>query len=269
MKRVTCFGVVAVVLVFLMVTATHSQSYSSSRSGGSGGAYGGGSSGGGSYSGGSGGGSFGGGGFGTPDDFARDMAEQQRDFQQRMSQMQRRIEEMQRQAEEARNRAIQESLHATDEQWRRLKPKLDRIDRLKTEANVSIDLSSFGTPPGFQGGGMMFGGTWGGGSAAAGSGSGFGSGPQAQSRGQSKSFGWGNSGPKSPMEMTPGEVLCDELGRLLQDPGAPASEVAQKVESLRKIRMQARDDLAKARSELRAQILLPQEPVLIAMGYLD
>jgi hypothetical protein len=266
MKRVTCFGVVAVVLVFLMVTATHSQSYSSSRSGGSGGAYGGGSSGGGSYSGGGsggGGGSFGGGGFGTADDFARDMAEQQRDFQ-------RRIEEMQRRVEEARNRAVQESLHATDEQWRRLKPKLDRIERLKIEANVSVDLSSFGAPPGFQGGGMMFGGTWGGGSAAGG-GSSFASGPgsQAQSRTQSKTFGWGNSGPKSPMDMTPGEVLCDELGRLLQDPGAPASEVAQKVQSLRKLRMQAREDLDKVRTELRAQATLQQQPVLIAMGYLD
>jgi hypothetical protein len=262
MKRVTCFGVVAVVLMFLMVTATHSQSYNSSRSGGGGG---------GSFSGGSGGsgGSFrGGGGFGTPDDFARDMAEQQRDFQQRMGRMQQRIEQMQRQAEEARNRAIQEALHATDAQWRQLKPKLDRIERLKTEANVAVDAGSFGGAPGSQGSGMMFGGTWGGGSASGG-GTSFGSGPQGQSRGQSRTFSWGNTGPKSPMDMTPGEVLCDDLGRLLQDPGAPASEVAHKVESLRRIRTQAREDLAKARTELRAQILLPQEPVLIALGYLD
>jgi hypothetical protein len=257
MKRMAGFGVVAVVLVFLMVTATHSQSYRSSRSGGSGG---------GSYRGGGGSGASGGvsGGFRSslPDDAPQELVDQQRDFQQRMGQMQRR-------AEEARNRAIQESLHATDEQWRQLKPKLDRIERLKTEANVAVDLSSFGTPPGFQGGGMMFGGTWGSGSASGSGGSGFSSGPQTQSRGQSKTFSWGNTGQKSPMEMTSGEVLCDDLGRLLQDPGAPASEVAQKVESLRKLRMQAREDLAKARTELRAQILLPQEPVLIAMGYLD
>jgi uncharacterized membrane protein len=268
-----------VVLVFLMVTATHSQSYRSSRSGGSGGGSGGAYSGGGGSGGSAGGGASGGGGgsfsgsggagSGMPDDMTRDMAGQQRDFQQQMGQMQRRIEEMQRRAEEARNRAIQQALHATDDQWRQLKPKLDRIERLKTEANVSLDLSSFGAAPGFQGSGMMFGGTWGGGSASGGSGSGFSSGPQGQSRSQSKTFSWGNTGPKSPMDMTPGEVLCDDLGRLLQDPGAPASEVAQKVESLRKLRMQAREDLAKVRTELRAQILLPQEPVLIAMGYLD
>jgi hypothetical protein len=71
------------------------------------------------------------------------------------------------------------------------------------------------------------------------------------------------------MEMTAGEVLCDDLGRLLQEPSAPASEVAQKVESLRKLRMQAREDLDKARTELRAQATLQQQPVLIAMGYLD
>lgn len=260
MKRMTCFSVGAVVLVFLMVTTTHSQSYRSSRSGGSGG---------GSASGSASGGGGGGTGSGMADDFARDMADQQRDFQQRMGQMQRRMEEMQRRAEEARNRAIQESLHATDDQWRQLKPKLDRIERLKTEANVAVDLSSFGTPPGFQGGGMMFGGTMGGGGGFASGGSGSGSGPQGQSQGQSKTFSWGNTGQKSPMEMTPGEVLCDDLGRLLQDPGAPASQVAQKVESLRKIRAQAREDLDKARTELRAQATLQQQPVLIAMGYLD
>jgi uncharacterized membrane protein len=265
MKRVICLGVVASAVVFLVATATHSQTYNSSRGGGG--------SGGGSYRRGGGSGVetgvSGRAGSGLPDNAPPLMVELFQRHEAQMQEMRRRWEETRRQAEAARNRAIQESLHATDEQWRRLKPKLDRIDRLKTEASVAVDLSSFGTPPGFQGGGTMFGSTWGGGSAAAGSGSGFGSGPQAQSRGQSKSFDWGNTGPKSPMEMTPGEVLCDELGRLLQDPGAPASEVAQKVESLRKIRMQAREDLAKARSELRAQILLPQEPVLIAMGYLD
>jgi hypothetical protein len=257
MKRVICLSVVAIAVVFLVVTATHSQTYNSSRSGGSG-------SGGGSYSGGGGSGGGGGsfsasGGTGMPEDFARDMAEEQRDFQQRMGRMQRRIEEMQRQAEEARNRAIQEALHATDEQWRRLKPRLDRIDRLKTEAGVSVDLSSFGAAPGVQGGGMTFGGTWGGG---------FGSGSPVPGRNQFRTWGTPAS-RKGPMDMTPGEVLCDDLGRLLQDPGAPASEVAQKVESLRRIRTRAREDLAKARTELRAQIMLQQEPVLIAMGYLD
>jgi hypothetical protein len=109
----------------------------------------------------------------------------------------------------------------------------------------------------------------GGGTASGGSGSSWAPVRKAPSRGQSRTFSWGNSGQKGPMEMTPGEVLCDDLGRLLQDPGAPASEVAQKVESLRKIRMQAREDLAKARTELRAQIMVPQEPVLMPGGYLS
>ncbi len=277
MKRVICLGVVAIAVISLTVTATHSQTYNSSRSGGgSGGSYSkgsGGGSGGGPYrrGGGSGRGPYrrGGGsgvevgvsgGFGSalPDDAPQQIVDIVKRGEAQMQEMQRRWEETQRQAKEARNRAIQESLHATDEQWRQLKPKLDRIERLKTEANVAVDLHSFGTPVRSQGGG-----------AASGGGSSSGSGAQGQSGGPSGGVGWGPSGPKSPMEMTPGEVLCDDLGRLLQDPSAPASAVAQKVESLRKIRTQARADLAKARTELRAQTTLQQEPVLVAMGYLD
>ena len=61
-----------------------------------------------------------------------------------MQEMRRDIEEMQRQAEENKNRAIQQTVGATDEQWLRLKPKLERIVQLKAEAEVAIDPGSAG-----------------------------------------------------------------------------------------------------------------------------
>ena len=251
MKRVTCFGVVAVVLVFVTVGATHSQTYNSSRGSGSG-----------SYR--AGGGSGGSGGTATgvdPEqmraDFQRRMAEHQREFQQK-------TEQMQRQAEESRNQNIRDALRATDEQWQQLKPKLDRIERLKAEANVALDPGSFGSGSGGQGGGMSFGGTFGGGWA---SGSMSGMGPGGT---QHKSWSWGSpSGSKSPMDMTAGEVLCEEFQRLLYSPSASSAEIAQKVEALRKTRTKAREDLAAARKELRASISQQQEAPLVVMGYLD
>jgi Spy/CpxP family protein refolding chaperone len=260
MRRMAYLSVAAAVFVSLSVAATHSQT------GGSGRAQGGGSAGGS-------GGTFGPGA--APDDFGREMAQQQaehqREFQQRMEEMQRKAEEMQRQAEESRNRAIQEALRATDEQWRHLKPTLDRIEQLKAEAEVAVDAGSLAMPPGFQGGGMAFGGTWGFGSASGGMGaSGFSTGPNGRKQSQYRTWSWGQpSATKSPMDMTPGEVLCGDLSRLLQSPSIPAAQVAQKVESLRQLRAQARADLAKARTELRSRTAPHQEPILVALGYLD
>jgi hypothetical protein len=71
------------------------------------------------------------------------------------------------------------------------------------------------------------------------------------------------------MEMSEGEAICQDLQRLLQGQSVPSAEVAQKVAALRRFRMQARDNLAKARQELRTLISPDQEPGLILMGYLD
>ncbi|MBP7052983.1 MAG: hypothetical protein KBE65_18415, partial [Phycisphaerae bacterium] len=105
----------------------------------------------------------------------------QPDFGQRMMQrhamqmqeMQQEFAEMQRMAEENRNRAIQQAVRASDEQWRRIKPKLDRIERLKAEAEVSAGPNSDSGSGNFQGQGLMFGGMSGGGG---GGGAAFGSG---------------------------------------------------------------------------------------------
>jgi len=76
-------------------------------------------------------------------------------------------------------------------------------------------------------------------------------------------------GPKNPMEMTPGETVCQELNHLLLGESVSAFAIAEKVAALRQIRAKAREDLARARQELRTMIHPNQEPALVVMGYLD
>jgi hypothetical protein len=194
---------------------------------------------------------------------------QQQEFQQRMMEMQRRMEQMQRQAEESRNDTIRRMLDATDEQWPQIKQKLDLIDRLKAEANVAVDLSASSGMGGggtFQSTGTGFVGGFGGGWVSGGGTMG----PSGQPQTWSQYRTWGTpSTRRSSANPTDGEVLCDQLLRDLQTPGTPPADLAQRVAALRKIRTQARDQLARARQDLRALIAPAQEPALIALGYLD
>jgi len=186
----------------------------------------------------------------------------QADFQQRMADMQRRMAEMQRRAQESRNLAIRQALRATDQQWSQLKPRLERIERLKAEADVSIDPGSFGGGPTFVGGQTTFGGGWAGGFSGGG----------MASPGRNWSQSWSTGSPstgKAPGERTRGDALCEELMGLLQGPSPSAAEVAGKVQALRRVREQARRQLAQERQSLRTLINPRQEAMLIVMGYLD
>jgi len=201
------------------------------------------------------------------------MAQHQQEFQQRMAEMQRQMEQMQRQAEESRNNAIRQMLNATDEQWPRIKAKLDLIDRLKGEATVSADPGSSGGMGGggFQSSGAGFGGFGGsmGGWMSGGAGGGGGS-MSASGQPQTWSQSWGSgSNRRSSANPSDGEVLCEQLIRDLRTPGVPPADIAQRVAALRKIRSQAQAQLSQARKDLRTLITPAQEPALVAMGYLD
>ncbi|MBN1507891.1 MAG: hypothetical protein JW955_13655 [Sedimentisphaerales bacterium] len=184
------------------------------------------------------------------------LAQQQQDFQQRMAEMQRWMAEMQRQAQETRNNAIRQTLHATDEQWPRIKAKLDLIERLKAEAAVSADLGS-GATSSFQSGTSSGSGVMGGWMA----------GGMTGSSGRTQT--WGSSGGGNSAERTDGQVLCERLLRDVQNPGTPPAEIVQRVAALRRIRSRAQEQLAQARKDLRSLIAPAQEPALVAMGYLD
>jgi len=192
---------------------------------------------------------------------------QQQGFQQQMAEMQRQMEQMQRQAEENRNNTVRQMLNATEEQWPRIKQKLDLIERLKAEANVAIDLdASNGMGGGFQSTGTGFVGGFGGGWVSGGGTMG----PSGQPQTWSQYKTWGTpSTRRSSASPTDGEVLCDQLLRDLQTPGTPSAEIGPRIAALRKIRTQARDQLARARQDLRALIAPAQEPALVALGYLE
>ncbi len=201
------------------------------------------------------------------------MAQHQQEFQQRMAEMQRQMEQMQRQAEESRNNAIRQMLNATDEQWPRIKAKLDLIDTLKAEASVSADLGSSGGMGGgsFQSSGTGFGGfggSMGGWVSGGGGGGSMSSSGQPQTWSQQKTFGTG-SNRRNAANPSDGEALCEQLIRDLQTPGTPPADIAQRVAALRKIRSQAQEQLTQARRDLRTLIAPAQEPALVAMGYLD
>jgi hypothetical protein len=242
------------------------------------------------------------------------MQARQREFQQQMQQMRT-------QARRSNMQMLRQTLGATEVQWQQLEPQLQRIERLKHEATVSLDLSCFG-PTNFGGGGGMggfggmggmmggapggmMGGTGGGmmgggqssasgammgGSSgtgmmggAAGTGTrprgmgmgggmgGFASGPGGpQSFTFTKTFQSGRpSSYKNPDELTDGDVLCEELLDMLQDPAAPAPEITRRVQALRALREKATIDLGAARDHLRTLVNPKQEATLILLAYLD
>jgi len=186
--------------------------------------------------------------------------------------MQAETERMQREAEEDRNKAIRQMLNATDEQWQRIKPQLDRIQQLDAQARVSAGPGSSGGParatrraarsrPGRRrklGSRRRRLGEW-----------------RRKLGGRRRKWRHGLVWPsKTPgQSLTSGsrdaQVLCNQLLRDLQTPGAPPDDIAQRVAALRKIRTQAQADLALARKDLRALVTPQQEPALIVMGYLD
>jgi hypothetical protein len=195
------------------------------------------------------------------------------EFQQHMQEMQSRIfgmqnhfQDMQRLAEVSKNNAIRQSLGVNDQQWARLKPTLDRIERLKTEANASIDPGSFGGGPSFVSGGGNFGGGWAGGFSTFGS-----SGQPGQNWSHYETFGPGGSRSTRGRsgEPTQGGALCEELYNLLQVPGTPPAQISRKIAALRQAKQRAQKELAQERTQLRSLVNPHQEAALIVMGYLD
>ena len=194
------------------------------------------------------------------------------DMQQRMQEMQSRIfgmqsqfQDMQRTIQESNDGAIRETLRVTDPQWARIKPRIDRIERLKIEVNASVEPGSYSGGPTVVSGGGDFAGGWSGGFTT------FGSSGPGQSWSRTETFGPGGSRStrSSDGEPTQAEVLCEELYSLIQTPGAAPAQVAQKVAALRQAKQRAASQLQRERTQLRALVNPQQEAALIAMGYLD
>ncbi len=209
---------------------------------------------------------FGGGLSGADSMFGpADMQQRMQEMQSRIFGMQSQFQDMQRTVQESKDSAIREVLRVTDPQWARIKPRIDRIERLRIEVNASVEPGSYGNGSNVVSGNGNFTGGWSGGFTT------FGSSGPGQSWSRTETFGPGGSRStrNSTGEPTQAESLCEELYNLIQTPGAPPAQITQKVAALRQAKQRAQGQLQRERTQLRGLVNPQQEAALIVMGYLD
>jgi hypothetical protein len=170
-------------------------------------------------------------------------------------------EEQRKAAEEQEAIAMQQTLGADDEQWKVIEPRLKKVKHYREQAFIGTkppiqsNFSSFGTGPG----------------GAQGFSSGFGGGFQYQA---------GGSGPGGTFQSIPGrqdsdgpisdgEILCEEIQKLLDDPQATPEQVKPKLDALRQEREKARRQWVAAQQQLREVLDYRQQARLVLMGLLD
>ena len=156
---------------------------------------------------------------------------------------QRRSESEKRTAE-----SMKQALRATEQQWRAIKPRLDKVEYLSKQAKISITPASYKRSRS------------------------SGSGPNNQPPVAKVEEGckWSKSWEeKAPGELTEGERTCEELLELLENNGSKQEEIEQKVKALRKVREEAGKQLAMAQQELREVLTVRQEATLVLMRLLE
>jgi len=211
-------------------------------------------------------------------------AQRQREFERRRRQIQIKIQQRlkeqekereqnrkQRQIESKRRQeeAIKQALGATEEQWEVIKPRLEKVQNLKRESEISISLLSYGTASASSrisntsksGAGASFGGGSGGTSTR--------TAPLKPNNKEIHSiqYGWKwykPSDQKDPDKLTKGERICEELLKLIEGNSKP-EEIKQKMEALRKTRQEAKRRLPKAKQELCEVLTYRQKAALIMM----
>lgn len=191
----------------------------------------------------------------------RRMTQQWRDFsgfnRLRGFRAEQRIREMQKMAEEQEEQAMKQALGVNEDQWKVIKPKIDKVKACRQRASVSIGLpfsSNFVSTSSQQGGGfgggfqVQFGGSGGGSNMTV---------PDSSFQSQSN------------RRETQGERICRELNALLDNFNSPPEAIRQKTLELQQARANAKKQLALAQKELRAVLTLHQQARLILMGILD
>lgn len=188
--------------------------------------------------------------------------------------------------DELRNQFLKQILGVTEEQWKDIEPKIIRIYFLRNQSSISM---------GFGGAGGGYSGASGGGSSGSvtrGGMGGYGSGVGYMVGGRSAGgsmggygggmSGFGSSGSGGSVQswagptwrladrpLTEGEKACEELSELLQNKNSDPEKIRQKMVALRQARENARNQLAKARQELREILNSLQEAKLVLLEVLD
>jgi hypothetical protein len=178
--------------------------------------------------------------------------EQQKRIQQRQMQNKKEIEQQRKQSRIESEKRIAESMRqalgATEQQWKTIKPRLDKVKYLSRQVKISM------TPDYYR----------------ESHNSGSGQNNQQPVTRIEESWKWSKIwDKKAPSELTEGERACEELLELLEDKGSKQEEIEQKVEALRQARKEAGKQLAKAQQELREVLTFRQEATLVLMRSLD
>lgn len=182
--------------------------------------------------------------------------------EEKMKYFQQLAEEQQKVMEEQEAIAMQQALGADDKQWKVIEPKLKKVKHYREQAFIGAEppfqsnFSSFSTGPG---GAQGFGGFSGGGSF------------QFQVGGSMQGAMVPNSSGRQDFDgpASDGEILCQEIQRLLMDPQATPEQIGRKLDALRKTREKARKQWIRAQQQLREVLDYRQQARLVLMGLLD
>jgi len=138
---------------------------------------------------------------------------------------------------------MKEMLGASDDEWKVLLPKIEKVQQLQRDASTRGGMFMFLGPGGSGGPGGPPGGSGGPG--------GPGGGP-------------GGDQPQSPvMQKT------QDLRTALENKDTSPDQLKAKLQALRDARAKAREDLTKAQGELRDVLTTRQESVLVMLGMLE
>ena len=198
--------------------------------------------------------------------------ETQQWHKQRMKEREQNRGQRQRESKKRQEEAIKQALGANAEQWKVIKPRLEKVQNLARQSEISISLLIHGSGSGSS---RQSNTSKSGAGASVGSGS---SGiitrttPSKPNNKEtySSQHGWKWYKPsdrKASGKLTKGERTCEELLKLIEDNSRP-EEIEQKMETFRKIRQEANEQLAKARQELLEVLTYRQEATLIMMRQL-
>jgi len=143
---------------------------------------------------------------------------------------------------------MKQTLGATDDEWKILQPKIEKVQQLQRDASPRPMGMMFGPPPGGPEGGP--------------------GGPPPDGavvfRGPPPGFGPDGDRPPSAVQ----EKL-DDLRTALRDKDAKLEDIKAKVAALREARAKAKADLAAAQDDLKGILTGRQEAVLLSMGILE
>jgi len=178
-------------------------------------------------------------------------------------------EQRQRDSKKRQEEAIKQALGATDEQWKVIKPRLEKVQNLTRQSYLSISLLISGSSSGSGESSIRN-------QRGTGAYAGGGSARNTPSRPNNKEtyssrYTWKWYKPwdsKARGNLTKDERICEELLKLTEDKNSRPEEIEQKMETLRTIRQEAKKQLVMARQELLEVLTYRQEAALIMMRQL-